>query len=83
MAAGDPVQRLEPSAGQPRELGYWAALCVDPVLDILYAGRNVPLPARARRLACLHLVPLTEDEDALIEAMLTATPPDACRRAGS
>ena len=62
------------AAGKPRELGYWAALCVESVLDSLYAVRDVPLPAGARRLAYLHLVPLTEDEDALIETMLTATP---------
>jgi len=62
------------AAGQPRELGYWAALCVESVLDGLYAARDVPLPAGARRLAYLHLVPLTEDEDALIETMLTASP---------
>jgi hypothetical protein len=33
-----------------------------PVLDSLYAARDVPLPAGARRPAYLHRVPLTEDE---------------------
>jgi predicted nucleotidyltransferase len=62
------------AAGTSRELGYWAAVCVESVLDGLYAVRDVPLPAGARRLAYLHLVPLTEDEDTLIDAMLTGSP---------
>jgi hypothetical protein len=82
MPAGDPVRRLKRSAGQPGELGYWAAYCVDAIMDSLYAARNVPSSAHAR-LACPHLVTLTEDEDALIEAVLIATPPDAWRRLGS
>jgi predicted nucleotidyltransferase len=61
------------AAGKPRELGFWAALCVETVLDGLYAVHDVPLPAGARRLAYLHLVPLTEDEDALIDVMLTSS----------
>lgn len=63
------------AGGRPRELGYWAALCVESVLDGLYAVHDVPLPAGARRLAYLHLVPLTEDEDALVDAMLTGGSP--------
>ena len=61
------------ASGTPRELGFWAALFVESVLDGLYAVHDVPLPAGSRRLAYLHLVPLTEDETALIDAMLTAT----------
>jgi hypothetical protein len=62
------------AAGTPGELGYWAALGVESVLDGLYAVHDVPLPAGARRLAYLHLVPLTPDEDRLIEVMLTGSP---------
>jgi predicted nucleotidyltransferase len=62
------------AAGTPRELGYWAAVCTESVLDGLYAVHDVPLPAGSRRLAYLHLVPLTEDEDTLIDAMLTGSP---------
>jgi len=61
------------AAGTPWELGFWAALFVESVLDGLYAVHDVPLPAGARRLPYLHLVPLAEDETALIDAMLTGT----------
>jgi predicted nucleotidyltransferase len=67
------------AAGDPRELGFWAGMLVEPVLDGLYAVHDVPLPAGARRLAYLYLVPLAEDEaahaPALLDAMLTGTPP--------
>ncbi|MEV4749320.1 nucleotidyltransferase domain-containing protein [Streptosporangium sp. NPDC049248] len=59
------------AAGTPRELGFWSAICVETVLDGLYAVHDVPLPAGARRLAYLHRVPLTEGENALVETMLT------------
>ncbi|MER6170882.1 hypothetical protein [Streptosporangium sp. NPDC001681] len=59
------------AAGTPRELGFWAAICMETALDGLYAVHDVPLPAGARRLAYLHRVPLAEDEDTLVETMLT------------
>ena len=61
------------AAGTVRELGFWAALCVESVLDGVYAVHDVPLPAGARRLAYLHLVPLTDEEDTLIDTMLTGS----------
>jgi hypothetical protein len=61
------------ASGTPRELGFWSAVFVESVLDGLYAVHDVPLPAGSLRLAYLHLVPLTEDETALLDAMLTAT----------
>jgi hypothetical protein len=64
------------ASGTPRELGFWAAVFVEQVLDGLYAVHDVPLPAGSRRLAYLHLVPLTEDEAELVEAMLTGSPAD-------
>lgn len=62
------------ASGEPREQGYWASLCTESVLDGLFAVHDVPLPAGARRLAYLHLVPLTEDERTLVHVMLTGTP---------
>jgi hypothetical protein len=46
---------------------------VESVLDGVYAVHDVPLPAGARRLAYLHLVPLTDEEDTLIDTMLTGS----------
>ena len=51
--------------------GYWAALFVETVVDGLYAVHDVPLPAGARRLEYLHLVPLTSGESDLLDSMLT------------
>jgi predicted nucleotidyltransferase len=61
------------ATGEPRELGFWAGLFVEAVLDGLYAVHDVPLPAGARRLAYLHLVPLTATESVLVDVMLTGT----------
>lgn len=57
----------------PRELGFWAGLCVERVVDGLFAVHDVPLPAGARRLAYLHLLPLTDVEQAQLERVLTGT----------
>jgi hypothetical protein len=46
---------------------------VEQVLDGLYSVHDVPLPAGSRRLAYLHLVPLTAAESALLDVMLTGT----------
>jgi predicted nucleotidyltransferase len=62
------------ATGNPRELGYWSALCTETVLDGLFAVHDVPLPAGARRLAYLDRVPLDIEECSLVDAMLTAEP---------
>ena len=62
------------AASRARDLGFWAAFCTGTVLDGLYAVHDVPLPSGARRLAYLHLLPLSTDDDALIEQMLTGDP---------
>lgn len=67
--------KLDRAAGrdQPQELGFWSTLCTGTVLDSLYAVHDVPLPAGARRLAYLPLVPLTEREHALVDEMLAGS----------
>lgn len=57
--------------GDLKVRGYWAALFVETVMDGLYAVHDVPLPAGARRLEYLQLVPLTSGESDLLTAMLT------------
>lgn len=52
-------------------------------MDALYAIHHVPLPAGSRRMAYLHLVPLTEHERQLLDTLLTADAParlDAVRQ---
>lgn len=50
--------------------GFWAAVCVDTVLDGLYTIHDVPLPAGSRRLAYLDTVPLLADEQRLLQQYL-------------
>jgi predicted nucleotidyltransferase len=50
--------------------GYWSALFVETVMDGLFAVYDVPLPAGARRLEYLHLVPLTSTERHLLDSLL-------------
>lgn len=56
-----------------RELGFWSAVCTERVIDGLFAVYDVPLPAGARRLEYLHLVPLTDVERSQLDRMLTGT----------
>ncbi|MEV0186364.1 nucleotidyltransferase domain-containing protein [Streptomyces sp. NPDC050625] len=69
------------ASGDPRELGFWAALSVEWILYGLYAVHDVPLPAGSRLLAYLHLIPLSADEDTLAEAMLTGSSPERLQAA--
>lgn len=57
-------------SSDPRVRGYCASLFVETVIDGLYAVHNVPLPAGARLLSYLYLVPLTEDERELLDVVL-------------
>lgn len=57
-------------SSDPRVRGYCASLFVETVIDGLYAVHNVPLPAGARLLSYLHLVPLTEDEREVLDIVL-------------
>jgi hypothetical protein len=60
--------------GSEMERGYWAAICVETVLDALYTIHDVPLPAGSRRLDHLELLPLDDDPAHLVRALLTGTP---------
>lgn len=53
--------------------GFWAAICVDTVLDGLYTIHNVPVPAGSRRMAYLDSVPLLAEERQLLRQYLTGT----------
>lgn len=62
-------------AAQGSELtrGYWAAICVETVLDALYTIHDVPVPAGSRRLDHLGLLRLDEKESRLVRALLTGS----------
>ncbi len=57
-------------------MGYWAALCVETILDGLFTIHDVPLPAGSRRLAHLNEVPLTQRERVLLDTYLTGSAGD-------
>lgn len=70
------------ASDDPEAQGFWASLVVSSVFDGLYAIHDVPLPAGARRHACLHHVPLTTWEHKRLTAFLTDGPRqriEACR----
>jgi|GEM_PF-4779896 len=54
-------------------MGYWAAICIETILDGLFTIHDVPLPAGSRRLAYLNEVPLSNEERSLLTAYLTGT----------
>lgn len=58
-------------AADDRSRGLWSALFVETILDGLYTVYDIPLPAGARRLEHLHLVPLDTTEQALVTDLLT------------
>ncbi|MBG0830712.1 nucleotidyltransferase domain-containing protein [Planomonospora sp. ID67723] len=59
-------------SGDVREQGFWSSICVETVVDALYAIHDVPRTAGSRRMAHLRMVPLTEHEEDLLDALLTA-----------
>lgn len=53
--------------------GFWAAICVETIIDGLFTVHNVALPAGARRLAYLETLPLTSVESDLLDQYLTGS----------
>lgn len=60
--------------GDEQSQGLWASLVVETIIDALYTIHNVPLPAGSRRLEHLHEVPLTAEDQANLDHLLTGSP---------
>lgn len=54
-------------------MGFWAAICIETIIDGLFTIHDVPLPAGARRLAYLDTVPLSASERQLLDKYLTGS----------
>lgn len=61
------------STGDLMTQGFWAAICIETIIDGLYTIHDVPLPAGARRLAYLDTVPMTATERRLLDQLLTGS----------
>lgn len=60
--------------GDERSQGFWASLMVETLIDALYTIHHVPLPAGSRRLEHLHEVPLSAEDEASLDCVLTGSP---------
>lgn len=62
------------AAGDEQSQGLWASLVVETIIDAFYTIHHVPLPAGSRRLEHLPDVPLTADDHADLDHLLTGSP---------
>lgn len=60
--------------GTAADHAYWSGLFAPTILDALYALHNVPLPPGSRRLDYRHRLPLTSEQQRLVDALLVGDP---------
>ncbi len=68
------LDRVQPA--DARAQGFWSSVFVETIIDALYTVHDVPLPAGSRRLAHLTLVPMEDDEQEAVGALLTGNSAD-------